>query len=273
MNKNTSQRAGIEPSMDASIEVKINTSVDVSRSTSMDSVLSQYVFNEQSSSQELIEFTLKSLRDLLPVAGFKIIKSRKAIEMKTREFMISIYLQANRHNTAGTSIEVMVHCKVTHNKRKAHTGLPESYYQHSELKWYELVGKDAFKESFISMTEYIIQHELPLIEQLLSDPQRVIEEHLRYEEDEKHEDQEKHEDYEKHAELQQRVFSPYFYYRYGTEAQFEQARQRYVGSLSEAQNKQYDEAVTKFQADRNSPIKRGEDWACLTVAKASGYEI
>lgn len=93
MNKNTSQRAGIEPSMDASIEVKINTSVDVSRSTSMDSVLSQYVFNEQSSSQELIEFTLKSLRDLLPVAGFKIIKSRKATEMKTREFMISIYFR------------------------------------------------------------------------------------------------------------------------------------------------------------------------------------
>lgn len=41
----------------------------------------------------------------------------------------------------------------------------------------------------------------------LSDPQRVIEEHLRYEEDEKHEDQEKHEDYEKHAESAKRGYS------------------------------------------------------------------
>ncbi|MCG7378861.1 hypothetical protein MH215_17765 [Paenibacillus sp. ACRSA] len=107
----------------------------------IDSILIQYAFSEQSSAHELIEFTLKSLRDFLPLTGFKIIKSRKALEMKTQGFMISIFLQANRHNLAGTSIEVMVHCKVMHNKRKAHTGLPETYYQHSQLIWNELFGK------------------------------------------------------------------------------------------------------------------------------------
>nr|WP_154985704.1 hypothetical protein [Paenibacillus xylanexedens] len=70
-----------------------------------------------------------------------------------------------------------------------------------------------------------------------------------------------------------RIFSPYFYYRYGTDAQFELARQRYVASLSEAQKQQYDEAVVKFQADLSSPIKRGEDWAYLTVAKKEVHEI
>ncbi|WP_141236629.1 hypothetical protein [Paenibacillus sp. 7516] len=118
----------------------------------MNSILGQYTFSEQSSTHELIEFTLKSLQDLLPLAGFKYVKSRKALEMKIQEWLISIYLQANRHNVAGTSIEVMVHYKVTHNKRKAHTGLPESYYQHSELRWYELFGKEAFKDSLMSMS-------------------------------------------------------------------------------------------------------------------------
>ena len=49
-----------------------------SPNTSVDSILGQYAFNEQSSTTELIEFTLKSLRDLLPLTGFKIIKSGKA---------------------------------------------------------------------------------------------------------------------------------------------------------------------------------------------------
>ncbi|GAB1154493.1 hypothetical protein YWY31_05180 [Paenibacillus illinoisensis] len=43
----------------------------------------------------MIELTLKSLRDLLPLAGFKYVKSRNALEMKTQELLISIYLQAN----------------------------------------------------------------------------------------------------------------------------------------------------------------------------------
>nr|WP_154960302.1 hypothetical protein [Paenibacillus xylanexedens] len=218
-----------------------------SQNTSVDSILGQYAFNEHSSSTELIEFTLKSLQSLLPLAGFKIVKSRKALEMKTRELLISIYLQANRHNTAGTSIEVVLHCKVTHIKHKSYTGLPESYYEHSEIKWYELLVKEAFEGSLLSMMEYITQNEIPLIEQLISDPQGVIGEN--------------------------RIFSPYFYYRHGTEAQFEQARQRYVASLSEVQKQQYDEAVIKFQEDVNSPIKRGEDWAYLTVAKKEGREV
>ncbi|MEO2203033.1 hypothetical protein ABGV42_04750 [Paenibacillus pabuli] len=236
MNKNAGQSASIESSIDAS----------------MNAILSQYAFSEQSSAHELIEFTLKSLRELIPLAGFKVVKSRKALEMKTQELLISIYLQANRHNVAGTSIEVMVHSKVTHNKRKSHTGLPESYYQHSELRWYELFGKEAFKDSLISITEHITQHEIPLIEQLLSDPQCAIEEN---------------------AKMPKRILSPYFYYRYGTEGQFEQARQRYVANLSEAQKKQYDDAVMKFQADGCSPIRLGEDWEYLTVAKAEGREI
>ncbi|MDO7908752.1 hypothetical protein Q5741_20415 [Paenibacillus sp. JX-17] len=217
----------------------------------MDSLLGHYPCREQSSAYELMEFTLKSLRDLLLLADFKYVKSRKSLEMKTQEFIISLYLQANRYNAAGTSVEVMVHCKVTHNKRKAHTGLPESYYQHSELKWYELFGKEAFKDSLLSITEYIAQHDIPLIQQLISDPQSVIEEN---------------------AKLQKWILSPYFVYRYGTEAQFEQARQRYVANLSEAQKKQYEEAVFKFQADGSSPIRLGEDWAYLTVAKAAGQK-
>jgi hypothetical protein len=36
------------------------------------------------------------------------------------------------------------------------------------------------------------------------------------------------------------------------------------------QKQQYDEAIIKFQEDVNSPIKRGEDWAYLTVAKKNG---
>lgn len=118
---------------------------NTSHNKSLDAILDQYAFNEQSSSTELIEFTLKSLQSLLPLAGFKIVKSRKALEMRTKELLISIYLQANRHNTAGTSIEVMLHCKVTHIKHKSYTGLPESYYEHSEIKWYELLGKEAFE--------------------------------------------------------------------------------------------------------------------------------
>ncbi|MFC9710618.1 hypothetical protein ACFTRD_20950 [Paenibacillus sp. NPDC056933] len=198
MNKNASQNASAESSVEPSIDA------------SMDSILSQYAFSEQSSAHELIEFTLKSLRDLLPLAGLKYVKSRKALDM------ILIYLQANRHNVAGTSIEVMVHCQVTHNKRKAHTGLPESYYQHSELTWYELFGKEAFKNSLLSITEHITQHDIPLIKQLLSDPQCVIEEN---------------------AKMQKRVLSPYFFYRYGTDAQFEQARQRYVAQSKRSAEK------------------------------------
>lgn len=275
MNKNISQNANAISNAGLSIDVSIDTNMDASINTRMDSILAQYVFSEQASTHELIEFTLKSLQDLLPLAGFKVVKSRKALEMKTKELLISLYFQANRHNAAGTSIEVMLHCKVTHNKRKSHTGLPESYYQHAELKWYELWGKEAFKDSLLSMTKYITEHEIPLIEQLVSDPQCVIEENEKNEENEqgKHKEYEKHENYKKHAKLKDRILSPYFYYRYGTEAQFEQARQRYVESLSEAQKKQYDEAVIKFQADGSSPIKRGEDWAYLTVAKAAGFEI
>ncbi|APO43037.1 hypothetical protein BS614_02445 [Paenibacillus xylanexedens] len=145
----------------------------------------------------------------------------------------------------------MVHCKVTHNKRKSHAGLPESYYQHSELTWYELFGKEAFKDSILSITDYITQHEMPLIEQLVSDPSCVIEEK---------------------EQMPKWILSPYFYYRYGTEVQFEQARQRYIASLSEMQKQQYDDAVIKFQDDGSSPIRRGEDWAYVTVAKAAGYE-
>lgn len=236
-----------------------------SQNTSVDSILGQYAFNEHSSSTELIEFTLKSLQSLLPLAGFKIVKSRKALEMKTKELLISIYLQANRHNTAGTSIEVMLHCKVTHIKHKSYTGLPESYYEHSEIKWYELLGKEAFEGSLLSMMEYITQHEILLIEQLISDPQGVIEA--------KYKEHKEHEEYKNDAKLKDKIFSPYFYYRYGTDAQFEQARQRYVASLSKVQKQQYDEAVIKFQEDVNSPIKRGEDWAYLTVAKKEGREV
>ncbi|MGD0031397.1 hypothetical protein SLT67_08565 [Paenibacillus illinoisensis] len=73
--------------------------------------------------------------------------------------------------------------------------------------------------------------------------------------------------------MPKKILSPYFYHRYGTEGQFEQARQRYVANLSEAQKKQYDDAVMKFQADGCSPIRVREDWAYLTVAKAEGREI
>ncbi|MCM3134358.1 hypothetical protein M3629_16310 [Paenibacillus polysaccharolyticus] len=232
-----------------------------SHNTSLDAILGQYAYNEQSSSTELIEFTLKSLQSLLPLTGFKVVKSRKALEMKTKELLISFYLQANRHNTAGTSIEVMLHCKVTHIKHKSYTGLSESYYEHSEIKWYELLGKEAFRDSLLSMMEYITQHEIPLIEQLISDPRGVIAANVRNEEIEGNE-QGKHkenEEYKNDAKLKDKIFSPYFYYRYGTDAQFEQARQRYVASLSEAQKQQYDEVVIKFQADKSSPIKRGED--------------
>ncbi|MEK4436285.1 hypothetical protein [Paenibacillus sp. FSL K6-2862] len=93
MNKNAGQSASAESSIDAS----------------MNAILGQYTFNEQSSAHELIELTLKSLQDLLPLAGFKYVKSRIALEMKTQELLISIYLQANRQNVAGTSMEVMVH--------------------------------------------------------------------------------------------------------------------------------------------------------------------
>jgi TolA-binding protein len=78
------------------------------------------------------------------------------------------------------------------------------------------------------------------------------------------------EEHENHVKRKKRILSPYFYYRYGTKAQFEQARQRYVASLSEVQKQQYDEAVIKFQEDVNSPIKRGKDWAYLTVVKKDG---
>ncbi|WP_434748754.1 hypothetical protein [Paenibacillus amylolyticus] len=247
----------------------------MSRNTSLDSILGQYAFNEQSSTTELIEFTLKSLQDLWPLAGFKVVKSRKALDMKTKELLISIYLQANRHNTAGTSIEVMLHCKVTHIKHKSYTGLPESYYQHSELKWYELLGKEAFEDSLLSMMEYITQHEIPLIEQLMSDPQGVIEANEENEESEheKYKEYEEYKEYKNHVKRKDKILSLYFYYRYGTDEQFEQARQRYVASLSEVQKQQYDEAVIKFQTDISSPIKRGEDWAYLTVAKKEGHAI
>ncbi|MBB6019543.1 hypothetical protein HNR77_000604 [Paenibacillus sp. JGP012] len=205
------------------------------------------------------------MQDLLPLTVFKVVKSRKALEMKTKELLISIYFQANRHNAAGTSIEVMLHFKVMHNKRKSHTGLPESYYQHSELKWYELLGKEAFEDSLLSMMEYITQHEIPLFEQLISDPQGVIEA--------KYKEHKEYEEYKNYVKLKDKILSPYFYYRYGTDAQFEKARQRYVASLSEVQKQQYDDAVIRFQADESSPIQRGEDWAYLTVAKAKGYEI
>ncbi|APO43038.1 hypothetical protein BS614_02450 [Paenibacillus xylanexedens] len=65
----------------------------MNKNTMMDSILSQYAFNEHSSTHELIEYTLKSLRDLSPLTGFKFIKSRKALEMKTQELLLSIYLQ------------------------------------------------------------------------------------------------------------------------------------------------------------------------------------
>lgn len=54
---------------------------NTSQNTRVDVILDQYAFNEQSSSAELIEFTLKSFQDLLPLTGFKVVKSRKALEM------------------------------------------------------------------------------------------------------------------------------------------------------------------------------------------------
>jgi|GEM_PF-5579747 hypothetical protein len=69
---------------------------NTSQNTSVYAILDQYAFNEQSSSNELIEFTLKSLQDLLPLTGFKVVKSRKALEMKTKALLISIYLQAKK---------------------------------------------------------------------------------------------------------------------------------------------------------------------------------
>ncbi|MGQ8873486.1 hypothetical protein [Paenibacillus sp. TSA_86.1] len=178
---------------------------NTSQNTSVDSILEQYAFNEQSSTTELIEFTLKSLQDLLPHTGLKVVKSRKALEMKTKELLISIYMQANRHNTAGTSIEVMLHCKVTHIKHKSYTGLPESYYEHSEIKWYELLGKEAFKDSLLSMTDYITQHEIPLIEQLITDPQGVIGANEENEESE-HEKYKEHEEYKNHVKRKDKIF-------------------------------------------------------------------
>ncbi|MGR6543996.1 hypothetical protein [Paenibacillus tundrae] len=56
-------------------------------------------------------------------------------------------------------------------------------------------------------------------------------------------------------------------------SKFEQARQRYVAHLSEAQKKHFDDAGFKFQTDRNSPIRNGEDWAYLTVSKAESCQI
>ncbi|MFK0524128.1 hypothetical protein ACINKY_18205 [Paenibacillus illinoisensis] len=58
MNKNADQRASAESSIDAN----------------MNAILSQYAFSEQSSAQELIEFTLKSLRDLIPTCWLQICK-------------------------------------------------------------------------------------------------------------------------------------------------------------------------------------------------------
>lgn len=174
----------------------------MNKNTSVDSILERYAFNERSSTTELIEFTLKSLQDLLPLTGFKIVKSRKALEMKTKELFISIYLQANRHNTAGTSIEVMLHCKVTHIKHKSYTGLPESYYEHSEIKWYELFGKEVFEDSLLSMMEYITRNEIPLIEQLISDPRGVIEA--------KYKEHKEHEEYKNDAKLKRQDIQPLF---------------------------------------------------------------
>ncbi|MFB8374671.1 hypothetical protein [Paenibacillus taichungensis] len=125
-------------------------------------------------------------------------------------------------------------------------------HEHFELTWYELLGKEAFKHSLLSITEHITRHDIPLIELLLSDPQVVIEEN---------------------AKKQKWTLSPYFVYRYGTEAQFEQARQQYVANLNKAQKQHYDDAVIKFQADESSPIKLGEDWAYLTVAKVERCKI
>ncbi|MGW7158675.1 hypothetical protein [Paenibacillus taichungensis] len=78
---------------------------------------------------------------------------------------------------------------------------------------------------------------------------------------------------EENAKNQKWTLSPYFVFRYGTEAQFEQARQQYVANLSKAQKQHYDDAVIKFQADGSSPIKLGEDWAYLTLAKSERREI
>ncbi|MDR9746055.1 hypothetical protein [Paenibacillus taichungensis] len=101
------------------------------------------------------------------------------------------------------------------------------------------------------MPESYYQHS-ELTELLLSDSQVVIEEN---------------------AKNQKWTLSPYFVFRYGTEAQFEQARQQYVANLSKAQKQHYDDAVIKFQADGSSPIKLGEDWAYLTLAKSERREI
>ncbi|MFD1887172.1 hypothetical protein [Paenibacillus wenxiniae] len=62
-----------------------------------------------------------------------------------------------------------------------------------------------------------------------------------------------------------RQFSPYFFYRYGTAVQFEQARQLYYKSLTAPQQQQFDQAVTRFQMEPNSRIGRGEIWPYLTV--------
>nr|WP_222591874.1 hypothetical protein [Paenibacillus xylanexedens] len=43
---------------------------NTSQNTNVDAILDQYASNEQSSTTELIEFTLKSLQGLLPFTGF-----------------------------------------------------------------------------------------------------------------------------------------------------------------------------------------------------------
>ncbi|WP_440114773.1 hypothetical protein [Paenibacillus sp. QZ-Y1] len=52
--------------------------------------------------------------------------------------------------------------------------------------------------------------------------------------------------------------------------QFEQAKEKYYSNLSAYRKQQFDEAIARFKADRNSPIGIGEDWAYLTVLTMSG---
>ncbi|MDR6246516.1 hypothetical protein JOC58_004461 [Paenibacillus hunanensis] len=64
----------------------------------MQSLCSSYHFNEQAITPEMIEFVLIPLQQILLLSGFKCIKSRKAQELKMKEWVLFFYLQANRHN-------------------------------------------------------------------------------------------------------------------------------------------------------------------------------
>lgn len=141
-------------------------------------------------------------------------------------------MQSNRHNEAGKCAEAILHYKIVHSKLKTHSGLHESYYEGSDIHWYELYGKPELMNSFQRIVMHISQQFIPLVEELLSNPNELVAEAIS------------NADYKS---------SPYFFYRFGTQELFEQAKQNYYSNLTEDRKQQFDESVEKIKVDRNSP--------------------